>query len=1607
MPALPGGNRGDFRGAPPRGKFGLPSTQYPTPNVEDEGIIEERDFNVENYARLLPGTPHPQVANAFLVYEQVDPPDAKDRKVKRVYRTDPTLAQEPYNAQTKFGEQAGTYPCHIRRYLLRRPWTPQLPSAAGSLPVPLGRVISLKLTAGGSGYPQNPLNGTPLTTVTITATSPDTGTGATGIVQTGAGGEIVAIQLTSGGSGYLTNAPTVTIAGGSGSGATATAQIQTNLEYLVEEFAEPAEGELLSLFDHVTRIYRTLPGPIVSTYRNHEVPGFLIRTDRQAVPTVLPNGVFSVPPEAVGVILSGDVKQSSITEAELITETVANADGTTASGLPIKQVPALRDPDTGVLIFEDIFTAVPGYQLPITYTPAAISTASGLFNFSDASQEIEMQTLVPYDRSLTGWAATGPGMAANTIVTNQEGNNLWLNNATTSSGTLAGLTFYPPVFSSYNDWPQPNNSLIGYSNSSYDPPRYPIFAESSPNEGSANLTVRVKYCQIPEAMLRDESEGYEFPAIYDYDSDLFIPNNYGGQHRPPWPIGADQIGGYTFVAHRQAVFPVRKITTYSLGETKAIPTVYRVVTPGAASKIFHIPTNCIAPKLSVSETFIANGGTVTQLIENFASSTPSSYNPNEILVIKAQERRWRGNIWIQEIWFAGENVPPSAMPDPIANGYYKATKYPTATSPALVNFNALNAPLFAWTAGGSTPNVTAYGNDVPTAQLGSLVDTIAAVAVNTTPNFTPDTYFAVSEILLDSPVPSGDSCTVYAGYTPQAGSVLFTGLPATGDTITVSNGEGAVTGLSATNGYTALTATFTSSSANVTVASTAGLTVGMLAVDLDFGSTTYVPVGTTINTVVDSTHLILSSTAATSGPESFYFGNFYSEQPALTIAGGGGSGATGVLVGQILTVGVAYSSIWLNSGATLTSPGIGYTSAPAVYVSGNGGGSGIAVTATQGSAEWVYTFTDASFTNQGGQSAVALASVLPTTSAVAAERQQAALFSQSVNGVGAPLPCTLVRASLSSSNGRLVNLYGLDLEASGASGPSALSLSVSGSVATLAANLGVSSATIVTQGTGLTIGTITVPVPAQNGGIAASLHAVASGYVSAIGVSTGGYGYTNGAAVTITPTSGGSGATATIVATTGSGGTGTGNLSGGGVNSISVTAAGSGYVNGSPSTGCVVVITGNGTGASYTATVSGGIVTGFNRVSAGSGYTGTVTAAVYSGIIQSVTVTAGGSGYNSGASASISGGTGGGLGTVTTPVGLTSVTVAVMGTNYTSVPTVTSPGGGSAITVSLGVDAVYIAEQGTATYNPSSLPSVVFTGGGGSGAAASVSLLVNGQPTQFSVTNDGSGYTSVPTATLTGGTIIGTSWATLNQFVPGQLGPIVATIPAGSDLAFRGASKSFPRQLTFQNPALADGAPDAEQKATLNLPAAEVFYSDWMLFPAGEDVSLEVIVAGTPSIRVSYELSSQNPAMPLVQTPFYGNTFSIGSKVVGGTGFQTGDIGCAVFVGDVNSTGGDPYENEIVDATHLLRPYRGATGGAQTIYVQQGYPAYQIAASQIIGGTNGQGCVPLSADIGTPSAQFIRYKFQPVWQSGWSTPTPGAFTWRSVHAAVSWIVFPN
>lgn len=243
--------RTDYASRPPLTRLFTPEIQYPTPNIADVVIVEDIPLEKEGFNPIRYGTPRPDDSTAMLVWQ--GPVKAGNNEVlhRRVWATT-RGAQEAYNAAIQYAAASVSHPVYIRRSV-----EPRSTYAPGTMGAALTAIIKITVTNGGSGYPNTP--------GAVTASfSGGGGTGAAATVEVQSG-VIVAVLITNGGSGY-TSAPSVAFSAATGSSGAATTAIQPTTALLVDAESVPAEGELASLFLQVTRVYRTLPGPIITSH---------------------------------------------------------------------------------------------------------------------------------------------------------------------------------------------------------------------------------------------------------------------------------------------------------------------------------------------------------------------------------------------------------------------------------------------------------------------------------------------------------------------------------------------------------------------------------------------------------------------------------------------------------------------------------------------------------------------------------------------------------------------------------------------------------------------------------------------------------------------------------------------------------------------------------------------------------------------------------------------------------------------------------------------------------------------------------------------------------------------------------------------------------------------------------------------------------------------------------------------------------------------------------------------------------------------------------------------------------------------------------------------
>jgi hypothetical protein len=690
-----------------------------------------------------------------------------------------------------------------------------------------------------------------------------------------------------------------------------------------------------------------------------------------------------------------------------------------------------------------------------------------------------------------------------------------------------------------------------------------------------------------------------------------------------------------------------------------------------------------------------------------------------------------------------------------------STTAATATSSMGVNAVSITA------AGSYTsfPSVTFSGTATGTPLVG-----VTAVGVTTGGSFTSAATVAFS--------PTGATATASYGVTSVAvtGAGTHYTAPATvsfagagGATATATMGVGSFTVTAGGSGYTAVPSVTISGGSGSGATGTAALGV--------------VSVALTAN-------------------------GCYSGTPTVTLTGGGGSGATATLTlgstdGDSCTGGRKPVT-----GVTVTAPGTGYTSVPTVTFNCTGGCSDSSAAAATASLEVVsvsVTAAGTGFTSQptvtfgsGAAAATAYLDVLsvsvtaagstttfptvtfstPSGGTAATGTTTATIVSVSVTAAGSYSSIPTVSAGGGSSlSVSTVDVVGVTITAAG-SGYTAvptLTFSAGTSTATGTATLKVVSVAVNTPGTGYT----GVPTVTFTGG-GGTTQATGTAALEVVSITV-----TSGGDYTVVPT--------TVTFSTSHGAAAS--VSAVGVVGMAVTTAGTGYTAGPVS----VVFTGGGGSGGAVVTVPLTVVSG--TITAAGSYTALPTLGVSGGggsgatvsgsyTVVSVAVTAGGT-YSTFPGATTSGGGGSTQATLAVTGGVNGVTVSTAGTgytsgpitvgfaatgtvtaatatadlkivsaavtaagNYTSIPTASVPGGAT-LTATAGILAASVSSGGTGY---TSDPSVTFTGGSGTGGIGSTTITVTG----VALTYGGGGYSAAPTVTISCGGCGAAATATIN-----------------------------------------------------------------------------------------------------------------------------------------------------------------------------------------------------------------------------------------------------
>lgn len=577
--------REDFRSSPARDRFGLPEVRYPTPNPSDVVITIDTVLKNDGYVPVAPGTPCPDDPTALLVWQGPIKGAENEKNIRRIYATNRS-GQDVYNAALKYTQDVNSTPIYVRTYLLPR--AGYVPATKG---IPLKSIVGVVVTNPGSGYTSVP---------TVAFTGTGSGATATAEVQfdptTGVSGAVVAILLTAGGDNF-TAAPTVAITSGGGTGAAATALIQPQTALLTHEESEPADGELSSLFLKVTRVYETLPGPVLTTYEQF-APGILRRTTKQRIlqGTVIPDG------SGLNVLTDSVTPQTGVVDERSV-ETLVNTDGTDI-GSPAVVTIDKYDDTIRSQVYTDIIYADVAYV-----RPTVGSAYKGYVVIDTRKFELGNVHRVQSDGSSKFVYEVDYALNAATL---------------------------PFVTTEYDEY---SFNFPGW----YIPIQTPTLEIQQIVNGTVETVTVDLNPDLSEATGR---------VI------IFVNGNWPASiPKPPW--AGVTYDGMQPRPRRVTGRRRRYFSTDLAGLLATCPRRYSVLAPAAGSRVFGnlITENTVHPAFEVLVKDLVS--LVSLVIERYEASDPPTYDPKSILIASAEVKFWRGQFYFLEIVEISEALPLS------------------------------------------------------------------------------------------------------------------------------------------------------------------------------------------------------------------------------------------------------------------------------------------------------------------------------------------------------------------------------------------------------------------------------------------------------------------------------------------------------------------------------------------------------------------------------------------------------------------------------------------------------------------------------------------------------------------------------------------------------------------------------------------------------------------------------------------------------------------------------------------------------------------------------------------------------------------------------------
>jgi hypothetical protein len=368
---------------------------------------------------------------------------------------------------------------------------------------------------------------------------------------------------------------------------------------IVDEEADPAEGELSSLYLKVTRVFETIPGPAISSKRVNERGDLETSTTR-----VVPAGTAADPD---GLFVTGSqVQYESVDRGVKTTSTVSSH-----SALSGRSVNTLGSVE---LLSDEI--------VPPSTVPVAAETIDGKYFISDEVTPVsasksrrQLRTIASIPQSFDYYEVT-PDQA---VVKN-----------TVSFHTRSTL----PV-------PVIGGPVVDVADSPMDFPWVRRTTKSlriDPNTGLAIL---------PPSRIEWSTVAFEFPGII-----------YTWKAR----FSEDQIrANLSFFENRFPISMTvasKQVITYhhTQPDLSTLP-FFKVVTRPWAQIFFKIPGNTIHPPapITLAKQAVERSGIAFD-IQGGQSSEPAFYTPGDEILIGGEVQKWWGDFYVQKLEYVREPV---------------------------------------------------------------------------------------------------------------------------------------------------------------------------------------------------------------------------------------------------------------------------------------------------------------------------------------------------------------------------------------------------------------------------------------------------------------------------------------------------------------------------------------------------------------------------------------------------------------------------------------------------------------------------------------------------------------------------------------------------------------------------------------------------------------------------------------------------------------------------------------------------------------------------------------------------------------------------------------